>query len=334
MSDLRASVLIASTRPKDLIRCLDSLSVQSVAPHEVLVVWQGDDIATREAAAATALHPGLRLKLVHCCERGVVPAENAALDQANGEIILLIDDDATAPRDWVAKHLSHYSDPSIGAVGGPFTNFDLNGIPFPTRVAEPIGDITWFGRIHGNAFDHDASWRQRPPIEVQHLAGGNMSLRRAAFDRFETGLRPYWQMFEMDACLQVRARGYRVLFDFDNGVDHFPTNSAFRAGRDGDLEIKMFNPAYNQAFVLAKHMSGWRRPCCFGYMLGVGSVAAPGLIGFLIAARRYGNLRRELHILRKTILARLNGWRDGSRRRQRERRPHSGRALTAGYSNT
>ena len=72
----------------------------------------------------------------------------------------------------------------------------------------------------------------RKPEAVDHLVGYNMSLRRAAFDRFEEALRPYWQMFELDACLQVRRRGFRVMFDFGNVVEHHPTNTAYVGGRD------------------------------------------------------------------------------------------------------
>ena len=35
------------------------------------------------------------------------------------------------------------------------------------------------------------------------------------------------------------------MFDYGNVVDHFPTNTAFIGGRDGDLQVKIYNPAYN-----------------------------------------------------------------------------------------
>jgi hypothetical protein len=142
-----------------------------------------------------------------------------------------------------------------------------------------------------------------------------MSLRRAAFGRFEARLRPYWQLFELDACLQVQARGYRVLFDFATVVTHHPTSSVFREGRDGDLEVKAYNPAFNHAFAIAKHRDGWRRAAALIYLFGVGSAGCPGLLGSLVAAQRYWNPRRELQILGRTLRARWAGWCDGTRRR-------------------
>ncbi len=313
MSELTTSVLIASRRPRKATRCLESLAAQAMRPDEVIVAWQGDDEATRDAAAGAAAGLDLTIRVVHSPEVGVVPAENAALDGAAGEVILLIDDDAVAPPDWVARHRAHYRDPRVGAVGGPFTNYNPDGTPFPKRSAEPVGAITWYGKPIGNIHDHAPEWRGRAAAEVAHLAGGNMSLRRSAFERFESGLRRYWQHFEMDACLQARARGYRVLFDFANVVEHYPTSSTFVAGREGDLTVKIFNSAYNHAFVLAKHLTGWRRAACLGYMLAIGSSAAPGLAGFFVGLRRYGDFRRELSILQRTLQSRLAGWSAGSR---------------------
>src|SRR4051794_2220040 len=243
------SVLIPSYRRGPLLgRCLRSLARQTVAPDEVIVTWQGDDAATRDLAEELARSLPLAVRAVHLPEPGIVPAENAALDAAHGEVILLIDDDATAPTDWVARHLAHYDDPTVGAVGGPADNHDGRGNRFPTRDAEPIGTITWYGRVVGNMHDQPPEWRRRPPRDVAHLVGYNMSLRRSAFDRFEAGLRRYWQLFEADACLQVRARGYRVRFDPSIVVEHGAGDfsaQAYTPDRGADLTTRVANAAYN-----------------------------------------------------------------------------------------
>jgi glycosyltransferase involved in cell wall biosynthesis len=316
MSRLTTSVVIASRRPAALTRCLQSLTTQSTLPDEVIVAWQGDDTATQQAATALIARVPYSLRVVHSLEVGIVPAENAALDAAAGELILLIDDDALAPSDWVARHVSHYADPQVGAVGGPFDNYETDGTRYVRRSREPVGTITWYGKPYGNMHDQLPEWRDRPPRPVAHLAGGNMSLRRVAFDRFETRLKPYWQFFEMDACLQVAARGYRLLFDFTNVVDHYPTTRAFAAGRDGDLAIKMHNPAFNHAFILAKHLRGWRRVAGLAFVLVVGTTAAPGGLGALVGIWRYGKPLREFRLLGRTCLAHLDGWRAGCRARQ------------------
>ncbi len=319
MTDWKTSVLIPSyRRPEKLLACLRSLALQTMLPSEVLVVWQGDDVALRdltEQQRATLPYP---LRLLHNPEVGIVPSENLALAAATGDLILLIDDDAVAPPDWIARHAAHYDDSTIGAVGGPADNFNPDGTPYPKRAVEPVGRLTWYGKPIGNMYDQAPDWRSRAPVPVNHLVGYNMSLRRSAFDRFEDGLKCYWQLFELEACLQVRKRGYRVLFDFANVVAHYPTSTAYNGGRDGDLQVKVYNPAYNHAFILAKHSPPGLRLCRLLYLLLVGSTATPGLLGYARAVQRYGGWARELGILGTTWRFFWAGWRAGRHQLRRK----------------
>jgi glycosyltransferase involved in cell wall biosynthesis len=251
--------------------------------------------------------------VIHHPHVEIVPAENKALEIATGEIILLIDDDAVAPPNWLERHLSFYTAANVGAVGGPAANFFPDGTPYEKRAMEPVGKLTRYGRAFGNLHNHIPEWSSRPPQSADSLVGYNMSLRRKAFDRFEARLKPYWQFFELDACLQVSANAYHVLVDFANVVEHYPTNPAYAPGRDGDLDIKVFNAAYNYAFVLAKHTGRHLRFLRLLYLLTVGTVGAPGLAAFFVALRRYGNPVREARILIKTWHSTVAGWRAGTR---------------------
>jgi GT2 family glycosyltransferase len=312
------SVLVPSFgRPDSLEACLRALGRQTAPPGEVVVVWQGDDTPTRDRAEALAVELPVPLRVLHLPEPGIVPAENLALDHAAGDLILLIDDDAVAPGDWVERHAAHYADPSVGAVGGPAINFYPDGRRFPINGREPVGQITWLGRIHGNMYDPPDDWRGRPPFEVEHLVGYNMSLRRSAFGRFEGGLRRYWQLFEADACLQARGRGYRVLFDPGIVVEHRLTRyeSAYAGGREGDLPVKVANAAYNKAFVLSKHSRGPRRWAQRLFLSAIGTTQAPGPLLLPLTIRRFGNPRRELAVAGMAWSATQAGWRDGRRAR-------------------
>jgi glycosyltransferase involved in cell wall biosynthesis len=320
MKRLTASVLVASyRRPELLVRCLRALGRQDLAPDEVVVVWQAADEATRQAVEELSKGFSCPLRAIHSAQAGIVPAENAGLAQATGDVVLLTDDDTIPAPDWVAKHLKHYADPSVGAVGGSARNFDSETDPRPSRTPARIGEITWYGKFHGNMFDHPEGWSTRRPITVQQLCGNNMSLRRSAFVRFEEGLKPYWAMFEADACLQVQASRYRVLFDFSNTVRHFPSNSQTIYGNDrtGDLALKVLNPAFNHAFILAKH-SPWRLQIPrLLFVFCAGSRMAPGLLGWVFASMRFGHPWREFGILMKTWRSRSEGWKAGLKARSR-----------------
>ena len=310
---LTTSVLIPSyQRPDRLTVCLKGLASQDRMPDEVIVVWQEDDTVTRDAAEAMRAAIPFPFRILHSPERGVVAAENTALDASTGKIILLIDDDAIPPPGWLRRHLSFYADPTIGAVGGPADDFFEDGRPLPRRNREPVGRLTWYGLPVGNMYDQDLSWRSRPPRDVDHLVGYNMSLRRAAFDRFESALRAYWSMFEMDACLQVAMRGYRVIFDFDNVVEHHPTNRAYVAGREGDLTVKVINVLFNQAFILSRRSPPHLRPCRLLYLLLVGTRDKAGLLFLPLAMLRHGQPLRELRLWKRSMAAIFAGWQNGA----------------------
>src|SRR5208282_4842545 len=147
---LTTSVLVPSfRRPEKLARCLAAVASQTRAPDEVLVVWQGDDIGTERTARQLRNHLPFELRILHSPGVGIVPAENLALLNSSGEIVMLIDDDGVAFPEWLNRHVEHYADPTIGAVGGPADNYE-QGRCLPKRAVTPIGRTTWYGKSFGN----------------------------------------------------------------------------------------------------------------------------------------------------------------------------------------
>lgn len=296
------------------MECLQALSSQVVHPDEVVVIWQGEDLETKNVVEAYIGKLPFTLLAAHSTIIGIVPAENTGLEKSTGDIVLLLDDDAIPRPDWIEKHLAFYKDPKIGAVGGPYNNFRQNGERFTLRRPRAIGRLRWFGRSIGQMFDFPDEWTARPYICVDHLAGGNMSLRRKAFKMFNPHLKPYWQLFEMEACLQIKKQDYKIVFDFSNPVSHYPTSKAHVQSRCGDLTQKVFHLAYNHAFILAKHSPLLLIIPRLTYLLMVGTCSTPGFFCFFLSIARYGQPRREFKILLHTMSSHISGWIDGSRR--------------------
>jgi GT2 family glycosyltransferase len=312
---LSTSVLVPSFgRPSSLQACLGALGRQTVPPGEVIVVWQGDDTPTRDAALGAAGGLSFPVRVLHLADPGIVPAENLALENTSGELILMTDDDAVVPPDWVERLAAHYDDPTIGAVGGLTVNHE-NGKPHPVNTRTPVGRISWYGRVYGNFHNRPPDDTGHPPREVDHLIGCNMSLRRSAFDRFESRLRRYWQQFEVEVCLQVKSRGYRVLLDPGIVIDHYltPRVSVYASGREGDLEQKVGNAAYNMAFVLSKHTRAPDRWARWAYAMALGTTEVPGPLLLPVSVRKFGRPLRELAVASLALRRRLAGWGDGRR---------------------
>lgn len=311
---LSSSVIIASyRRPQHLAKCLEGIARQIVPADEVIVVWQADDWGTRDLCEQ--LSPTLegRLKLLHCSIAGIVPAENEGLKCARGEIIAFIDDDAIAPGSWLSKHLEHYEDEAVGAVGGPALNHTPSGVRFPVQRVKRIGKLTWYGKFFGNLNDSVLDAGRDEVVQVDGLAGCNMSLRRSAFERFEENMRDYWQFFELEACQQVRLRGFQIAFDFDNPVLHYPAshNKVYDGTRKGDPTQKFINSAYNHAYILSRYTSGALRAVRLFYLVFISSVPFAGPIKYPLAVWRYGHPVREFRIMVGILKAHLKGWKDG-----------------------
>jgi len=302
---------------------LEGLASQETRPDEIIVVWQDQDKETAITAQRESRRFDLPLKLVHSNCAGIVPAENCGLEHATGEVILLIDDDAIPPAPWIKRHLSHYENPEVAAVGGPAINHFADGKRYPLRQVREIGKLKWYGKFVGNLNDSVLAPPHADTIRVDHLAGGNMSLRRLAFKRFDDHLRDYWQKFEAEVCLQVRSRGFQVLFDFTNPIFHYPVSEhgVWDNTRNGNLQRKIFNGAFNNAFILSKYSRGWTRCVRFLYLFAVGSIPSPGPLKLPFSVWRYGDPARELRVAVGVLRSQWEGWRAGLRSSRQDVEP-------------
>jgi glycosyltransferase involved in cell wall biosynthesis len=113
----RISVVIPAWNAEDSIGfCLGSITKQTIAPLELIVVDDGSDDATKETAAkygVTILSTGGR--------KGPAAARNIGASAASGDILLFLDSDVTVPPDLIEKLHSHFHDNSVWAVQSLYT---------------------------------------------------------------------------------------------------------------------------------------------------------------------------------------------------------------------
>jgi glycosyltransferase involved in cell wall biosynthesis len=94
---------------------LSLASQKEAPPFEVLVALDGSRRAPR-------VPPHLSVRLVALPPRGAYAARNAAIQLAQGDILLLTDSDCVCPPDWIAASLRSFADASLIAmqdVGDP-----------------------------------------------------------------------------------------------------------------------------------------------------------------------------------------------------------------------
>jgi glycosyltransferase involved in cell wall biosynthesis/GT2 family glycosyltransferase len=267
---VRVSVVVPSYRRPDQLRaCLSGLAVQTRPADEVLVVRRRDDAATRSVLA-----DGVRDVVVD--EPGLAAAMLAGLRAATGDVVALTDDDAVPRPDWVARIAAHFADPGLGVLGGRDA---LPGDEGPGTL--DVGRVGRWGRVVGNHHLGRGTVR-----DVDVVKGANLAVRRGAaavpVGLRGTGAQPHT---EVALCGWAAARGWRIAYDPDLVVDHYPARRPAGDRRERRRPADVADEAYNlvAALLSGRPELAWRRAA---YGLLVGDRSVPGLLRAAYALAR------------------------------------------------
>lgn len=118
MNKLHVSVLVPTYKRADLIgHVLEGLSNQTYPDFEVIVILKPSGDMTREIVAR--YKEVLNLKLIVQTKGYVTDAINLGLENADGDIIAFLDDDAIPHPNWIQNHVETYKKMSnVGGVAG------------------------------------------------------------------------------------------------------------------------------------------------------------------------------------------------------------------------
>ena len=269
-------------RPELLRRCLESLDRQIALPREILVAYRTDDEPTARAVDEwSAVEDSGRRIAVPVSEPGMMHQLAAGARCASSDVVAYIDDDGVAHPDWIAELGRGFMDPTVGAVGGRIVD-RIDGRVVGGRIRKP-GSIRWYGRI---VWGHDLETEYYG--DVDWLTGANMAIRRelVVHDMRLRHLSNGVAMAnDLDATLEVRRRGARVLYNPRAVVEHDTTS--FRDPVLGsrvalhDVESSVANHTY----ALLKYLPRTSRPVAqlWGYLVGSASTAGPLRIAIELA---------------------------------------------------
>lgn len=268
----RISVVVPTyRRPEQLADCLAGLRDQSRPPDEIIVVHRINDAETagrlasaRDIIAVTVVGPG------------VLTAMNAGVATSSGELIAFIDDDAVARREWIASLLARFDESDVGGVGGRDV---VHTLPEPDLLNDgPVGQITRWGKLIGN---HHLG--RGPARDVMVLKAVNMAFRREALALPRTLRGTGAQVhFEVAVAGWARARGWRLVYDPQIIVDHYPGARFDADRRDRPDRSATRDAAYNLVTALLDGDPGLQsRLAAYGTL--VGDAMTPGVLRALVA---------------------------------------------------
>ncbi len=157
---IEIDLCICTFRRDSLADAIRSAAAQALpAGHSQNIIVADNDEAPTAQARVKAL--GLAVTYIHAPARNISIARNACLDAAKGEWIAFLDDDETAPSDWLAQLLSCAAETGADAVFGP------------SRAVYPAGTPDW---ITANDFHSNRPQRRAGTVETGHSC--NVVFRR------------------------------------------------------------------------------------------------------------------------------------------------------------
>lgn len=255
-------------RPLPLERCLRALAVQTRTPDQIIVVCRADDRASVDAAARMTRE--MPIHVITCELPRLCAQMDLGVAYAIGDVVALTDDDAAPTPQWAERLMSLYSEPDIGAVGGRDVIHDPT-VDSSAR-GKSVGIVTRSGRPLGNHHHEGIGAR-----DVDFLKGVNLSVRRQLWrvdlDLFGDGNQSHW---ELGTCLRIRRLGWRVLYDAQLLVDHYPDVRVGEPCRGSRDRYSLERDAYNELYELVRWLPWWQAATAASRALVVGSKAVPG----------------------------------------------------------
>lgn len=275
------SVLIPTyRRVESLNRCLEALRRQSRDPDEILVVVRTDD--EESLAFLNSWQDWKALRVIQTSQGGQVNQLNAGLEAGRGDIFAITDDDAAPTEDWLRRIEQHFvSNPDLGGVGGRDLVWEQDR--WVSGSSELVGTIRWFGRVVGN---HHLGAKLLSNVDV--LKGANMAYLRVAVGdlRFDSDLRGKGAQTcnDMAFSLGVQKRGWRLLFDPEVAVKHFPAQRFDLDQRGAPSHQALEDDCFNYYLTLRRHMrSGLRRSMAIAWARMIGTPWRPGFVRGVVA---------------------------------------------------
>lgn len=229
MSNPLVTVGILSWNRRDEVRhTLQRIAEQTYSPIQVLVV----DNASEDGTVAMVREEFPEVRVLALEDNGGEEGKNPMLREAEGDYIVILDDDSYPAPDAIEKAIAHMeSDPEIGIVAGKIYS-TVTGEPWPNPILPETDEVC------------DA---------YAYIGCGVMMRRPVALDL--GGYAGFFFIYEVETELALRfwAKGYRTIYDPSIRFDH----RVAPANRTSERQI--FYSMRNTLEIAWMYTRGWRR---------------------------------------------------------------------------
>jgi cellulose synthase/poly-beta-1,6-N-acetylglucosamine synthase-like glycosyltransferase len=220
------SIVIPSyNSERTIAKTLKSLLNQDYeGKYEIIVV----DSSTDKTPEIVSKFP---VKLIRQKPKGPAAARNLGVRKAKGEIVVFIDSDCIAPRNWLRNLLKPFSDKTIVAVSGTYR----------TKNKESI-----IARFAGYEIEHRHE-RMKKLETIDFVGGFNCAYRKDVFLKFGGFDTKFIQSEDGELSYKIAKKGHKIKFNPSAYVYHYHPDSLTKF-----LKQKFWH-AYWRVLVYKKH---------------------------------------------------------------------------------
>ena len=224
MSEKVSVIVLAWNGVKYLEPCLQALLAQDYSPFEILVV---DNASTDGSVAVIEKFlPRVRL-LRNAFNLGYSAGNNVGIDQVDGDIVVLLNQDTVVQPGWLRAIADTFADSSIGIVGCKSLYMDGRGFQHAGGIVRP-----------GDAFTTHVGWGEVDHgqydqlTEPDYVTGAAFAIHRRVLNLIGKLDEEFYPGFyeETDYCYRARRAGFRVVYQPRAVLYHHETTTLPEGG--------------------------------------------------------------------------------------------------------
>jgi GT2 family glycosyltransferase len=234
-----SAIIATRNRPQELVRCVESIFAQTLLPDELVVVDASDVPEVKPKLESITSMKKMPFKYI--TSRPHMPAQrNLGVDNASGDIIMIIDDDTIFDRNYFAEIVSVFNSDVEGRVGGVFGEStegraDANKAIFIRRIFTKLFGTVFFLYCQKNGkFQPSGAITTIQPAtmhdmtEVECFWGNFFAMRKETFNEFrlEEGFPYNWFADDDDLAYRV-SRKYKNIYNPRAKLAHHRSTARF-----------------------------------------------------------------------------------------------------------
>ena len=250
MNEKISVIIPTKNRAQDVIKCLKSISIQTILPDEVVIVDSSD---TEELKSALNSFDDLNIKYIHDIKASLTRAENIGIENSIGDIIIILDDDVILDKNHIKELMRVFDNYPAEKIGGVTGNVMSNQPKSPIKKFFSFGmqvfATMFFTTRYGNGkfqlSGMPTTIRNADKItECEFLFGCDMAFRNEVISefKFDENFHGYSWGEDDDIAYRVSRKYQNIYTPFAKFV-HTGSPSA-RSNKYGEMKMGIENHYY------------------------------------------------------------------------------------------